>query len=351
MTTNGQGLSWLSRTDQRGEHPMPSLALADLDLPLPRWEGSTVVVEPAAPGPGNWAGAPTAVYADGFYYLSYRLRRPVGEGRGYANVIARSADGVTFETICTLDRDAFGAESLERPALVRTPEGRWRIYVSCATPGTAHWWVDVIEAADPASFDPANRRTAFPGSAEIAVKDPVVRWRDGQWHLWASCHPLDEDENTDRMVIRYATSADAVSWQWQATALTGQPGTWDARGVRPATVLPDKYARALLPGLAPDGIVMYYDGRATAAENWEERTGVAIGRPDALFAIGDTPAAQSPTPLRGLRYADVIATPDGCRIYYEATRVDGSHELRTEILPAPAPRAAALSVSGVPRAC
>jgi hypothetical protein len=59
----------------------------------------------------------------------------VGAGRGYAVKVARSADGVRFETICTLTREEFAAESLERPALVRSPAGRWHLYVSCATPG------------------------------------------------------------------------------------------------------------------------------------------------------------------------------------------------------------------------
>ena len=68
-------------------------------------------------------------------YLAYRLRRPVGQGRGYANVVARSADGVRFTTVATIGKDAFGAESLERPALVVTDDGRWRLYVSVATPG------------------------------------------------------------------------------------------------------------------------------------------------------------------------------------------------------------------------
>ena len=86
------------------------------------------------------------MFVDGVYYLAYRLRRPLGEGRGYANVIARSDDGERFEPIAVLEREAFGAESLERPALVPLPNGRWRLYVSCATPGTLHWRVDALDA-------------------------------------------------------------------------------------------------------------------------------------------------------------------------------------------------------------
>ncbi|MFI6737777.1 hypothetical protein ACIBI9_33060 [Nonomuraea sp. NPDC050451] len=101
-------------------------------------------------GEGYWAGAPSAVAADGLIYLAHRLRRPVGQGRGYAVVAARSADGERFETLTTVTREQMDAESLERPSLVRLPDGRWRLYLSCATTGTKHWRV---EAADPAAFD------------------------------------------------------------------------------------------------------------------------------------------------------------------------------------------------------
>ena len=44
---------------------------------------SDLVVGPPQPGPGAWAGAPSAVHVDGTTYLAYRLRRPVGQGRGF----------------------------------------------------------------------------------------------------------------------------------------------------------------------------------------------------------------------------------------------------------------------------
>src|SRR3712207_8177691 len=46
----------------------------------------------------------------------------------------------------TLFRSFGEAESLERPALVRDPLAGWRLYVSCATPGTKHWRGDLVEA-------------------------------------------------------------------------------------------------------------------------------------------------------------------------------------------------------------
>ena len=44
-------------------------------------------------------------------------------------MVARSHDGVAFERLCEVYRDDFGAESFERPVIVRRPEGGWRLYV------------------------------------------------------------------------------------------------------------------------------------------------------------------------------------------------------------------------------
>ena len=288
------------------------------------WDAAAVAVEPEDPRPGSWAGAPSAQLVDGTWWLAYRLRRPVGEGRGFGNVVARSDDGVRFEPVVAVGKDRFGAESLERPALVRTPGGRWRLYVSCATPGTKHWRVDLLEAATVEDLATAEPRTVLPGSAAEAPKDPVVRWDGRRWHLWASVHPLEDPGATDRMTTEHATSPDGVDWTWQGTALAGTPGGWDARGVRFATVVLDG-----------DRTWALYDGRATAAENWEERTGLAVLDGGRFRAAAGGPHLQSPHPPHGLRYADVVALPGGgARWFYEATRADGAHELRTVLLPA-----------------
>jgi hypothetical protein len=84
---------------------------------------ATVVVPAPAPGPGNWAGAPSAVLDDdGGFVVAYRTRTL--EQRGGAVVVARSEHGERLATVATLSKSRFGAESVERPALVRTASGR-----------------------------------------------------------------------------------------------------------------------------------------------------------------------------------------------------------------------------------
>ena len=56
-------------------------------LPTLSPDDASIVIDPPGVGPGFWAGGPSAVRAsDGTIWLAYRLRRPHGDGRGYANM-------------------------------------------------------------------------------------------------------------------------------------------------------------------------------------------------------------------------------------------------------------------------
>jgi hypothetical protein len=282
-------------------------------FPVPGAGRAAVAAAAPGPGEGRWVGAPSAALdPDGGFVVAYRVR--VVDQRGAATVVAHSPDGERLTTVATLDKDRFGAMSMERPAIVRTPAGRWRLYVCCATPGSKHWWIDVLEADDPAGLAGAEATTVFPGDDLVGVKDPVIRVVAGRWHAWICCHPLDEPDEEDRMTTAYATSQDGLAWEWRGTALAGRPGTWDARGARVTAVLPDGRA--------------CYDGRATKEENFSERTGLArrAGPDGRLVPEGDGPVAD-------VRYLDVLALPaGGWRLWYEAPLPDGSHELRTELV-------------------
>jgi hypothetical protein len=300
-----------------------SLAVARKFLPHLDTDASEVAIASPGEGEGFWNGAPSAVEYDGVIYLAYRTRQPIELGRGQGVVIAKSEDGVQFETIQTIDKASMDAESLERPTLIRTMEGKWRLYLSCATTGTKHWRVELLEADSPEAFDPATRTVVMPGSDHWAVKDTVISRHSNMWHCWATFHPLDIPEQEDRMVSRYATSQDGIKWEWSsAVCLEPRHEMWDSRGARITAVVPTK-----------DAWIAFYDGRAGAEENYEERTGIAFGAsPEHFDAIGEQPFGQS-MDGKGLRYLDVVPlSTGGYRTYYEVATPNGSHELRTELI-------------------
>jgi hypothetical protein len=290
---------------------------------LPDLDRAEVVVPAPDAGPGNWAGAASAVVVDDDVYLTYRVRRPLTAGRGVSTVVARSSDGVRFETICEVWRDDFGAESFERPVVVRTPAGVWRLYVSCATPHSKHWWIEAIDADRPEDFATGRRTVVLAGSATVAVKDPVIVVDDaGGWHAWICEHPLTDAGHEDRMSTAYHSSADGLVWQRHGTVLAPRPGAWDARGARVSDVL----------GLDP--LVVLYDGRPRAEDNWHEITGVARaampGSPASALVADDAEPLRSPYSDGACRYAASVTMPDGTlRYYLEVARPDGAHDLVT----------------------
>jgi hypothetical protein len=275
-------------------------------LTLPSFDDATVVVPAPGTEPGNWSGAASAVLVDGVYWLTYRVRRPIREGRGVSVVVAR--------------RGEFGAESFERPVLVRRPDGGWRLYVSCATPGSKHWWIEAVDADSPADLEHGVRTVVLPGSAEVAVKDPVVLVDETGWRMWVCVHPLTESGHEDRMTTAYATSTDGLVWQWHGTVLAPTPGTWDQRGTRVTAVLSES------------PLVVLYDGRARAEDNWHEVTGIARSTDGRTLVAEDHPVIRSPHSDGALRYVAAVPLPEGgMRFYFEAARPDGAHDLMTSV--------------------
>jgi hypothetical protein len=295
-----------------------------LQTPLPSLDAPQVVVAAPGSGPGNWSGAASAVLVDDVTYLAYRVRRPLPDGRGISTVVARSRDGLVFEPVCEVYRDAFGAESFERPVVLRRPDGGWRLYLSCATPGSKHWWVEALDADRPEDLPTGRRTVVVPGSADVAVKDPVITLRDGEWEMWLCEHPLTDPGHEDRMTTAYLTSSDGLSWTRHGTVLEPTPGTWDARGARVTTAL------------SHDPLVVLYDGRPTAEDNWHEITSVARGDATGqLHADPDAPVLRSNDSDGALRYATAVQHPDGStRFYFELARPDGAHDLVTTLSPA-----------------
>lgn len=303
-------------------------------------EQGQTVIEPLGSGPGWWAGAPSAYWNGERFYLSYRLRRPQPE-RGGETRIAVSDDGVRFATIWTGTKVQFDTPSIERSALLRTDDGHWRLYVSYVDGADGRWRIDLLEADAPDAFNPAERvpiLTAADIGAE-GVKDPWVCRLGGEWQMIASYAPTptasvahDQLHGTrdvyntglSKSLTGLATSADGRHWQWQGPILEPRETGWDAYAARLNTVV----WRAPL-------FVGFYDGSASVAENYEERCGMAysfdLRHWQRVSATGPVVGAAQPGP-GGVRYVEAVQGPHWIRYYYEWTRPDGAHELRTSLV-------------------
>ena len=201
---------------------------------------------------------------------------------------------------------------VERPALVRTDDG-WRLYVCCAIPDSKAWWIGALDAPTIEGLAHARVVTAFAPEREIAVKDPIVRRTGRPVGGVDLLPPPRRPRRGGPHVLALRGLRDGLRWEWQATVMSGTPGTWDARGARLTAILPDGHAA--------------YDGRASAEENWFERTGIARRGEDGVYE----PTGEA---LADVRYLEVLDLPDGGRrIFYEARLPDESHELRTELIP------------------
>lgn len=304
-------------------------------LPLFDPELAMTLAEPPAAGPGWWAGAPGACQAGGETFVVYRIRRPRPVRGGEMRIGLMSERGL--ETIWSATKDDLGTTSIERSALAYV-DGSWRLYVSYVDPADGRWRIDLLEAATPDGFDPAARRPVLTAASIGAegVKDPWLHRLDGAWTMIASfaevadgfagtaadLHRGHDIYNTGhvRSASGLATSADGRVWRWEGSVLMPSDDGWD------------RYAARLNSAVRVGNEWLgFYDGSASVDENYEERCGLAAS-PDLrtwrrLRPSGPVVGAQHGP--GSVRYVEALRTSDGIRYFFEYTRADGSHDLRT----------------------
>ena len=80
----------------------------------------------------------------------------------------------------------------------------------------------------------------------------------------------------------------------------------------------------------PPLFVVYYSGRGSVEETYEDRTGVAVSVDLQKFhkLSDDAPLLTSPHATGALRYMDAALVGDEVIYYYEYARADGAHEIR-----------------------
>src|SRR5438874_1354234 len=119
-----------------------------------------------------------------------------------------------------------------------------------------------------------------------------------------------------------ATSRDLDNWDWQGVIFAPETSGWDRYCRRINSILP--YQRKYFG---------FYDGSASHAENYEEKTGLAVSLDlrhwESLSAAG--PLFTSPHDSGSLRYLDAQLIDGQACLFYEFARPDGAHDLRLAI--------------------
>ncbi len=295
-------------------------------------EKGTTVVAPLDKGFGNWAGGHSVVFDpdEGKFYLYYRLRQPLGAGRGGKCRIAESTDGIEFHDIWEATKEQLDAESIEVGSLIKDPQsGRWRLYISYE-PHNAPWHVDLIEADQPANLDAWHHRTVMqPEEYGLGfVKDPRVYIVAGLYMVFVAVsaregwvedssgwrHPLGGD------ATGLMTSPDGLyfrNFKYVLEPGNGAPGEWG-------------FFRARINSIVylPPVYVAFFDGGSTKYDNFEEWCGVAFSQDLEHWMRVSTDGPWVRSRYGAIRYMNAMIVGDEIFYYYEYAREDGSHELR-----------------------
>ena len=166
-------------------------------------------------------------------------------GRGVSTVVARSVDGVHFETVGEVWRDDFGAESFERPVVLRTPTAAGAS-TSPARRRTASTGGSRRSTPTGRRTSPPGRRTVvLPGYDTVAVKDPVIVLDDRRLARLDLRAPADRGRSRGPDVARRTTAA-TTAWSGSGTAPCSRrapaPGTRAAPASRRARPRPARRA-------------------------------------------------------------------------------------------------------------
>lgn len=302
------------------------------------FESGKVIREPVGAEAGYWAGAPGVFYAadERAWYLSYRIRRPRGvePDRGGETRIARSTDLERWEDIWSVTKDRFVSASMERCALRRGADGVWRYFISYVDPTDGRWCVSVLKAGEVTKLS-ADKVTPLFKAKPLGlegVKDPWI-WaeEDGFYMLLSVALPTAATKDSSHATLDIFNTGECVS----ATAMASSRDLdhWDWMGVVFAPDSPgwDKYCRRINSFVRRNGKRYgFYDGSASSAENYEERTGLAVSSDLRQWQPLTTTAPLFTSPHRSgsLRYIDAQVEKDKVELFYEFARPDGAHDLR-----------------------
>jgi hypothetical protein len=300
-------------------------------------EAGTTILEPEAKGYGNWVGGHSVTWDpdERKFYLYYRVRAPLGKGRGGKCRIAESDDGREFTTLLEVTKDTWAAQSIELGCLIRDPYDKgWKFYVSYQQEG-GPWRVDLIEAKSPRDLDPWHHRTVMQPEEYglTAVKDPKAYIVGGMYYVFVDVKPRGEEFYEDEQGVRHPLASDATGLMTSADGRyfkdfryvfepgRGAPGDWGMLRARINSVL---YLPPVYVGL--------FDGGTTFYDMYEEQCGIAVSHDLENWRRVSTDKPWVKSAHGCVRYVDALIIDGRIWYYYEYTRQDGSHELRLSVV-------------------
>jgi hypothetical protein len=309
-------------------------------MPSASTAGSTgeIIREPVGKEKGYWAGAPGAYYVaeEKAWYVTYRIRRPRGiaPDRGGEARIMRSTDLKTFTDVWSVTKDRYDSASIERSSIRKGADGIWRYFTSYVDPKDGRWCTAVIKSKDVAKLDAAKIERVF-SAGDLGlegIKDPWVMEHAGTFYMFLSIavatartssasHSTLDIYNTGECVSAtgLATSRDLDSWDTFGVVFMPAGGGWDKYCCRINSVVPHN-----------GKFIAFYDGSASEAENYEERTGIAVSNDLKTWRTltPKAPLLTSPHASQSLRYIDAQENNGELHVFYEFAREDGAHDLR-----------------------
>jgi len=293
-----------------------------------------VVAEPPKPVEDFWAGAPSVIEdSKGVIWLAYRKGIMENSVRKSDLYLARSEDGINFETIHEWKAESFGCIRTERASFLVDPwTKQFKLYITRDAlekpPGTPEFQWDIAKLADvdsPAKFDISTvvgvLGPSGSGSDGRDVKDPYVFTLGNKYYMFYIAAGKTHEQ------CHMATSDDGILWRRHTDNPILRHGAWHDFFVRPSFVLPQTM-----------GAIVYYEG---SNKQWygpvfNVQTGFAITFDFQNFydITISGPVLSSPTQGKygTCRYMDCIVQKNRVLFYYEAARPDDAFELRvTEI--------------------
>lgn len=234
-------------------------------------------------------------------------------------------------------KEDLNSESIKAGALVKSLEGKLRLYLSYVDLADRRWKIAMIEGNTLTDFDAGNRTVVLtPDEANSeGVKDPYVAIIGGRYYMFThyapwSLQPLDATEEElhstgnvfatakGRGSSGLAVSDDGIHFEWVGEIIP--PGDdWDQKLTRVDTMV-----------YIPPLFSVFYSARPHVDVTYEDNTGMVTSFDLVNFhkLTPDRPALVSPWGTGALRYLEAVQIDDQIWYYYECSREHGAHEIR-----------------------